>query len=201
MLANATMADVLRPCERRRAGFYDIALIISGSLLLGLCAQVAVQLPFSPVPITAQTFAVLMIGALFGARRGSLCVLVYLIEGAVGLPVFAMARGGLAVLLGPTGGYLAGFVAAAYVTGLLAENRWDRRAGTTVLAMILGNIVIYAFGLAWLCCLMGVSRAVLTVGLYPFIIGDILKIALAAAALPAGWKLLGMANLSGREKK
>jgi biotin transport system substrate-specific component len=111
------------------------------------------------------------------------------------------------VLLGPTGGYLVGFVAAAYITGLLAEMGWDRRIGTTVLAMVFGNAAIYAFGLLWLCCLMGVSRpaypeacpsgrSVLIAGLYPFVVGDLLKIVLAAVLLPSGWKLIGYAGLA-----
>ncbi len=201
MLTNATYADVLRPCERRRAGLYYVALVVGGSLLIGLCAQVAIRLPFSPVPVTGQSFAVLMIGALLGCRRGSLCVLVYIMQGVAGLPVFAMGRAGLPVLLGPTGGYLVGFIAAAYITGLLAEKRWDRRVGTTVLAMVLGNAGIYAFGLVWLCCLMGINRTVLTVGLYPFIAGDMLKIVLATIVLPSGWKLLKMLNLPVKGSK
>jgi biotin transport system substrate-specific component len=195
MLATATIADLLRPYERRRAVFYDIVLVIGGSLLIGLCARIKVLLPFSPVPITGQTFAVLMIGALLGPWRGSLAVLAYIIEGAAGLPVFALG-GGFTILIGPTGGYLVGFVPAAYITGLLALKGWDRRIGTTVLAMVLGNIVIYAFGLFWLCCLTGINRAVLSVGLYPFIVGDLLKIALAAAVLPAGWKLLEYSSIT-----
>ncbi len=200
MLTNATVADFLRPCEKRRAIFYDIALIIGGSLLIGLCAQVAILLPFSPVPVTGQTFAVLMIGALLGARRGCLAVLAYIIEGAGGLPVFALGRGGFAVLLGPTGGYLIGFVAASYITGLLAERGWDRRIGTTVLAMVFGNMAIYAFGLLWLCCLTGVNRSVLVAGLYPFVAGDLLKITAAAILLPLGWKLLGNGALAGKRE-
>jgi len=199
MLTNATVADVLRPCEKRRAAFYDITLIIGGSLVIALCAQVKVLLPFSRVPITGQTFAVLMIGALLGARRGSLAVLAYITEGLVGLPVFAMGSG-LAVLRGFTGGYLLGFVAAAYIVGMLAEKGWDKRAGTTVLAMVLGNVVIYAFGLAWLTYLPGVNN-VLAEGLYPFILGDILKIALAAAVLPSGWKLLGYCGFGLADKR
>ncbi len=197
MLTNATVADLLRPCEKRRAIFYDIALIIGGSLLIGLCAQVAIQPPFSPVPVTGQTFAVLMIGALLGARRGSLAMLAYIIEGAGGLPVFALGRGGFAVLFGPTGGYLIGFVAAAYITGSLAERGWDRRIGTTVLAMVFGNAAIYTFGLLWLSLLIG-SNGVLALGLYPFVAGDLLKIILAAILLPSGWKLLGYGGLTGR---
>jgi biotin transport system substrate-specific component len=198
MLTSATVADLLRPCEKSRAIFYDIALIIGGSLLIGLCAQVAIQPPFSPVPVTGQTFAVLMIGALLGARRGCLAVLAYIIEGAGGLPVFALGRGGFAVLLGPTGGYLIGFVAAAYITGSLAERGWDRRIGTTVLAMVFGNVAIYTFGLLWLSWLIG-SSSVLAVGLYPFVAGDLLKITLAAILLPSGWKLLGYGGLAGRK--
>lgn len=208
MLANVTVADLMRPCEKRRAGLYDLTLIVAGSLLIGLCAQVKIQL-FGPVPITGQTFAVLMVGALLGARRGSLAVLAYLAQGLAGLPVFALASGPMA-LFGPTGGYLVGFVPAAYVTGLLAEKGWDRRIGTTVLAMALGNVIIYAFGLAWLCCLLGISKTLLTMGLLHCIPGDILKIVMAAILLPSAWKLLacggiatdpGQKKTSEREKK
>ena len=197
-MTNATVADVLRPCAKGRAGLYDIALIIGGSLLIGLSAQMAIGWP---VPISGQTFAVLMIGALLGARRASICVLAYLIEGMAGLPVFAQGKSGFVALAGPTGGYLVGFVAAAYLVGLLAERGWDRRVWTTVLAMVLGNIVIYAFGLTWLCCLTGINKTVLAVGLYPFIVGDVLKITLAAAVLPSGWKLLSMLNLPAMKSK
>jgi biotin transport system substrate-specific component len=178
---------------------YDIALVIGGSLLIGLCAQVKILLPFSPVPVTAQTFAVLMIGTLLGSWRGSLCVLTYIVQGVAGLPVFALG-GGFAVLIGPTGGYLVGFIPAAYITGLLAQRGWDRRIGTTILAMVVGNIVIYAFGLLWLCCLTGINRKVPAVGLYPFLVGDLLKIALAAAVLPSGWKLLEYGGLTGKKE-
>jgi biotin transport system substrate-specific component len=194
MLTNATVADVLRPSEKRLAGFYDVALIIGGSLLIGLCAHVKVLLPFSPVPVTGQTFAVLIIGALFGAHRGCLAVFAYIIEGVAGLPVFALGAGPV-VLLGPTGGYLFGFIPAVYITGRLAEKGWDRRVGTTVLAMIFGNLVIYTFGMFQLCCLTGFNTMVLNLGLYPFIVGDMVKIILAAILLPSGWKLLGYSRL------
>jgi biotin transport system substrate-specific component len=196
MVTNATVADLLRPGARRLAGLYDLALIVGGSLLIGLCAQVKILLPFGPVPVTGQTFAVLMIGALLGSRRGCLAVLAYLAEGAAGLPVFAFG-GGAAVLAGPTGGYLVGFLPAAYITGSLAQRGWDRRMATTVLAMALGNAAIYACGLSWLCCLMGISSAVLTVGVYPFVVGDLLKIVLAAILLPSGWKSLERAGFAG----
>jgi len=188
MLANATIVDVLRPCTKRYAVLYDIFLIISGSLLITLCTQVKILLPFSPVPITGQTFAVFMLGALLGSRRGGLSVLLYIAEGAAGLPVFALG-GGLPILFGPTGGYLFGFIPAAFIVGLLAERGWDRKVSKTILAMILGNIVLYTFGLLWLSRWVGINRVFIT-GLYPFIIGEILKLVLAAAILPTGWKLL-----------
>ena len=203
MLTNVTYATFLRPSKRAYAGLYDVALIIGGSLLIALTAQLAVGWP---VPITGQTFAVLMIGALLGAKRGSLSVLVYIMEGAAGLPVFASGGSGFAWLFGPTGGYIVGFVAAAYIVGLLAEKGWDRRIGRTILAMIFGNVVIYTFGLLWLCCLIFLmkvpvgSNMVLAEGLYRFIPGDLLKIVLAAVLLPSGWKLLGYSGLASRKK-
>ena len=193
-MVNYTIAAVFRPTGERLAMVYDIALIVAGSLFIAASAQVAVILPISPVPVTGQTFAVLMVGMLLGARRGSLCILAYLAQGLAGLPVFSLGRAGLAVLLGPTGGYLVGFIAAAYITGLLAEKRWDRHIATTILTMVLGNIIIYAFGLAWLCLLAGLNNALRT-GLYPFIAGDAVKIALAAILLPGGWKILTSAGL------
>jgi biotin transport system substrate-specific component len=192
-----TYADVLRPSAKKSALLYDAALVIGGSLFIALGAQVAVQLPFSPVPITGQTLAVLLVGMLLGSRRGSLSLLAYLAEGLAGLPVFAGGTVGLARLLGPTGGYLVGFIVAAYVTGRLAERGWDRRVGTTILAMLLGNAAIYALGLPWLAAFVGGERA-LPLGLYPFIPGDLLKLALAAILLPAGWKIPGLNKIGQR---
>jgi biotin transporter BioY len=183
-----TIADVFRPGDRTRGIMYDAIVVICGSLILCLSAQVKVYLPISPVPITGQTFAVLMLAALLGSRRGVLAIIAYLIEGASGLPVFAGGIGP-AVLIGPTGGYLFGFIAVAYVVGRLAEMGWDRRVITTIAAMLAGEIVLYTFGVCWLAIMTNI-RIALVVGLYPFIVGDILKIALAAAVLPAGWKLL-----------
>ncbi len=186
-----TVADLARPCEKRLARWYDAGLVAGGSVLIALCTQVAVG---APVPITGQTFAVLMVGALLGSRRGALSVLAYIAQGLAGLPVFAYGNSGLKALFGPTGGYLVGFVAAAYVVGTLAERGWDRRVSTTVLAMIVGNVVLYTGGLFWLSCLVYLLGkplgGVLAIGLYPFLLGDVAKIALAAALLPAGWKLI-----------
>ena len=145
-------------------------------------------LPFSPVPITGQTLAVLLAGALLGSRRGAMSMLAYLAQGIVGLPVFAQGASGITYLAGPTGGYLIGFVAAAYITGWLAERGWDRHVGTTALAMLAGNLAIYAVGLSWLSLYVG--RQAIALGLLPYAAGDVLKLALAALSLPAGWKLI-----------
>jgi biotin transport system substrate-specific component len=155
---------------------------------------VAIPLPFSPVPVTGQTLAVLLVGALLGSRRGSLAVLAYIAQGLAGLPVFAGGALGMARLLGPTGGYLVGFVAAAFLVGLLAERGWDRRVLTTAAAMMLGNLVIYAIGALWLAPFVGGPEQALATGVLPFIPGDLVKIAAAALLLPAGWKLLGWSS-------
>jgi biotin transporter BioY len=187
-MIKSTVADVFRPDEKISAILYDAIIVICGSLVLCLSAQVRVYLPISPVPITGQTFAVLILASLLGSNRGVLAVIAYLMEGVAGLPVFAGGIGP-AVLIGPTGGYLFGFIAVAYVVGKLAEMGWDRRVSTTIIVMLAGEIVLYTFGVCWLTIITNI-RTALTVGLYPFIVGDVLKIALAAAVLPAGWKLL-----------
>jgi len=191
MIAQLTMAGLVRPCERRVAWLYDFAVVLGGSVLIAMCTQIAVGYP---VPWTGQTFAVLMVGALLGSRRGALSVLMYLLEGLAGFPIFSHGRAGLAVFFGPTGGYLIGFVLAAYLVGCLAERGWDRRPATTVLAMALGNAVLYGCGLAWLTCLVHLFGQplgnVLAIGLYPFLPGEVVKIALATALLPAGWRLI-----------
>jgi len=184
-----TYSDILRPKAQSAAVCYDAALIMAGSMVIALCAQLAVWLPFSPVPVTGQTFAVLIVGALLGSKRGAIAVVVYLLEGACGLPVFASARAGLPILLGPTGGYLLGFLPAAWVTGFLAQRGFDRKTWTTAAAMTVGTVFIYLFGVAWLAAMVGTSTAI-TAGLYPFVPGAVCKIILAALTLPFGWKLL-----------
>jgi len=192
MMIKCTFADVFRPDERASAFIYDAFIVICGSLLVALSAQIRIYLPFSPVPITAQTFTVLILGALLGSRRGGLTMLAYLAEGALGLPVFA-AGIGIPVFIGPTGGFLVGFIFAAILVGKLAEMGWDRHVLTTLAAMVFGDVVLLSFGFAWLAILTNIRTAFLA-GVYPFIIGDILKVALAAAVLPAGWKLLEKLN-------
>jgi biotin transport system substrate-specific component len=191
-----TCADVWRPESRRRALFYDLACVMGGVGFLAMAAQAAVPVPFSPVPVTGQTLAVLLVGALLGPRRAGLCLMAYLAEGAAGWPVFAGGMAGPAVLTGPTGGYLIGFLPAACLTGWLAERGWDRKPIRTAAAMAAGNGVIYAFGLPWLSRFVP-EGGLLAAGLLPFLSGDLLKLALASALLPYGWRLLGRKGKRG----
>ncbi len=192
-----TLASVLWPSRDRQRILRGVVLAFVGSLLVAASAQV--QVPFWPVPFTGQTFAVLVIGMAYGARLGAATLALYLAQGAIGLPVFAGFAAGPAVLMGPTGGYLVGFVFAAGLIGWLAERGWDRGPLTTALAMLLGNIVIYLPGLAWLTVFLASAKSLaygaafkvsLGAGLTPFLLGDGLKLALAAAVLPLAWKLL-----------
>jgi len=182
-----TLADAVLPQGKV---LRDALLVAGFSLVIAGASQVAVPLPFTPVPLTLQTLAILLTGMALGWKRGSLAVLAYLAEGFVGLPVFAGGTAGLVHLLGPTGGYLVGFVAAAALVGLLAERRFDRRPATTVLAMLAGMAVIHLFGAAWLSLFVGATAAIAQ-GVVPFLLGDVLKIAAATAALPLAWKAVG----------
>jgi len=170
-------------------------LVIGGSLALWVSAKI--HIPFYPVPMTMQTFAVLVIGMAFGWRLGGATVLLYLAEGASGLPVFSGAPEreiGLAYMAGPTGGYLAGFLISAVVVGWLAERGWDRNLLTTSVAMLIGTVIIFLPGVFWLGTLIGWDEPVVALGVTQFIYAEILKIALAAAVLPLAWKALGRAT-------
>jgi biotin transport system substrate-specific component len=190
-----TLVDVILPDALTR--YRDILLIVACGSLMGVLAQVAVPLPFTPVPVTGQTLGVLLIGALLGSRRGALAMLVHLAEGLAGLPVFAEAnsawtstRMGVPTIVGPTAGYLLAFPVAAFVVGWLAERGWDRRLLTAAAAMLVGQAVIYGGGLTWLAAYVGWERAI-PLGMLPFLSGDALKLVLAAMALPTGWRLVG----------
>ena len=164
---------------------------MAGSLLLTLSAKV--QVPFYPVPLTMQTFVVLAIGFAYGWKLGALTILLYLAQGSVGLPVFAGTpeKGiGIAYMMGPTGGYLLGFVFAAAACGWLAEKGWDRRGSTALAAMLIGTLIIYALGLLWLGTLLGWDKPILQWGMVPFLPGDLVKIVLAMVVLPGAWKIL-----------
>tara|TARA_B100000315_G_scaffold260939_1_gene328086 strand:+ start:20297 stop:20869 length:573 start_codon:yes stop_codon:yes gene_type:complete len=185
-----TYAEILRPSYRGWALVYDFGLVLSGTLFIALLAQIKISLSFTPVPVTGQTLGVLLTGALLGSYRGTLTILVYLAEGAAGLPVFAGFGFGIQHLLGPTGGYLIGFAGGAYLTGFLAEHGWDRKFFSTVFAMLMGSGVIFLVGVPWLAFFVG-SENVLKMGLFPFIPGDIIKAIFATSLLPTGWKLIG----------
>ena len=187
-----TLVDAigLRTPARTQSWLHSLVLIVGGSLVVALSAQLVVRLPFTPVPITGQTLGVLLVGAALGARRGAAALALYLIEGAAGLPFFAGGMAGASYLLGPTGGYLLAFPLAAYVTGLAADRGWDRNGRTTALAMSLGSAVLFAGGLAWLSLFVGWER-VWVAGLFPFLPGAVIKIAVASAALPMAWRVIG----------
>jgi biotin transport system substrate-specific component len=183
-------ADLVRPARPGLARLFDAALVAGFSLVIALGAQAAIPLPFTPVPVTLQTLAVVLAGALLGSVRGTLAVGAYIAEGLAGLPVFAGGTAGISHLLGPTGGYLVGFLAAAFVAGLLAERGLARHWAGSLLVLAAGSVVLYVPGVAWLAAFTGPSKAV-ALGFVPFVIGDALKLAagwgaLAAAALATG---------------
>jgi len=182
-----TLAQTLWHGEN--AIFRNFLLAAIGSLALIVSAKI--QIPFYPVPITMQTFVVLVIGMTYGWRLGAATVLLYLAEGAIGLPVFSGTpdRGlGLAYMAGPTGGYLLGFVVSAATVGWLAGKGWDRNVFTALGAMVFGTAIIFAFGVFWLGLVLGWDKPILQLGLYPFLLGAAFKIVLAAAVLPLAWK-------------
>jgi biotin transporter BioY len=175
----------LAPLDWTRA----VSLAVAFSLLTALAAQIVI--PIRPVPITGSTFAVLLTGALLGSRLGAMAMIIYLLEGASGLPFFYGGHGGFSHLLGPTGGYLVAFPAAAFVPGAFSENGWDKRFATAVVAMAVGSLVILLAGWAWFAVITNSSLlAAFQISVAKFIPGDIVKILLAAALLPSGWALL-----------
>ncbi|MFN2526075.1 MAG: biotin transporter BioY [Actinomycetota bacterium] len=189
------------PRRRVRTLTMDIVLVGLGSLFVAALAQLYIRLPLTPVPITGQTLGVLLVGASLGWARGGAALLLYLAEGALGLPFFAEGQEGARVLglSSATGGYLWGFVIAAVIVGWLAEKGWDRSTRGSISAMLIGEIVIFSLGVVWLSAALDVPIIgqadqyddALDFGLYPFVIGDMLKLFIAAAVLPAGWRLAG----------
>jgi biotin transport system substrate-specific component len=198
-----TLGDFLVPIElgeRMSSRARHLALIIGGALLIALSANYVVPVPGSPVPVTGQTFAVLLVGGALGTRRGVLSVGLYLVLGLF-LPVYAEHESGIetiasvqggSIVLGATGGYLLGFLLAAAVVGRLAELGWDRKLAGAILAMAIGNALIYAVGLPWLMIAADLTFAqAIQLGLAPFLVGDIVKLALAGAVFPVAWWVVG----------
>jgi len=186
---NATIANVVVP----RTAITTTVLMVGFALLTALAAQIVIPVPGTPVPITGQTFAVLLAGAALGARAGAGSQLIYWIMGAAGLPFYAEANGGWSVATGATGGYLFGFVVAAAAIGYLAERGQDRKVSTALPAFLAGNAIIYLFGVPWLMVAVPAIdslTAALIAGFVPFVVGDIVKIVAAGLLLPAAWKIV-----------
>lgn len=186
---NPTLVDGFWPAGDKATK--SLVFALAGSLALWASAKL--QVPFYPIPMTMQTFVVLILGMAYGWKLGAATVLLYLAQGALGLPVFAGTpeRGvGFAYMIGPTGGYLVGFVVSAAAIGWLGSRGWDRHISTTLAAMTFGTTIIFAFGLVWVATLVGWQKSVLEVGLWPFLPGAMFKIALAAVVVPAVWRLI-----------
>jgi biotin transport system substrate-specific component len=197
-LSNKVLSEAVLPSEGGALLLKRVLLVVLGIAALAVAAKIRV--PFWPVPVTMQTFVVLTVGAGYGPRLGVVTILGYLLIGALGFDVFTSSSAenyGLAYMMGGTGGYLAGFALAAGVLGWLARKGWDRSIARTAVAMLIGNAAIYALGLAWLGYLYAGSEGWATVldwGLWPFLAGDALKLALAAMVLPMAWKAVGKAR-------
>ena len=182
-----TLADAALP---RTGTLQNVVLVLLASLLTAAAAQAAIRLPWSPVPITGQSFAVLLAGAALGPRRAAAAMALYLAEGACGLPVFAGGASGAHLFLGPTGGYLLSFPIAAFVTGWLAARAWDRRPATMFVAMLCGSAVILGLGALQLARFVP-HGSVLASGVLPFLPGDAIKAGIAAGVFPAAWRFVG----------
>jgi biotin transport system substrate-specific component len=185
--ASLTLARVVVP---ERSIVADAALAVGFALFTALMAQLVIPLPFTPVPITGQTFAVLLTGALLGSRLGVASMALYVVLGTIGLPFFAGGAHGVHVVFGATGGYLLGFIVADFVVGRLAERRWDRSLQRSLPAMLAGEAVIYAFGLLGLGLALHWPANLLQLGLIPFLLGDAIKLVAAALVLTLAWRLV-----------
>lgn len=191
------LSEAFGPTEGAALRLKQAALVIAGIALLTLCAKIKVPVPGSPVAVGMGTFAVLSIGAAYGARLGLVTIVGYMLIGMLGFDIFQSSTNelnGVSYMMGGTGGYLVGYVMATVLLGFLAQRGWDRTVGMMALAMLLGNILLYIPGLAWLGALYGWDKPILEWGLTPFIFGDFLKLALAALILPLAWKLVGRAR-------
>ena len=183
-LAEALLDSLMTPSAATSA-VTKAALVVFGSLLLAVSAQF--KIPLYPVPVTGQTLVVLLIGMTYGPRLGGITIAAYLFEGAIGLPVFAGGAAGGAVLMGPTAGYLFGFLLAATAMGYLAERGIGRTVVSTIAAMVIGNCVIYLCGALWLANFIGFGQAI-AAGVLPFLYGDALKLVVAAGLMPWAWR-------------
>jgi len=192
----SVLSEVILPRDSRQAKLVkQIALVLVGVMFLVLSAKI--KIPMIPVPMTMGTFAVLSIGAVYGPRLGLVTIIGYMIVGALGFDVFASSSSekfGVSYMMGSTGGYLVGYVLAILVLGWTARQGWDRSVLKMAAAMVLGNVIIYVPGLLWLATLYGWDQPILTWGLTPFLMGDLVKLGLAAFLLPGAWRLVDKAT-------
>lgn len=193
--ARPVLADLIRPDLLRSVAVRNAVLVTAGAMLLAVASQIRIPLGFTPVPINGGTFAVMVIGAALGARRGGAAVALYLMAGMIGVPVYAGASGGVEVAFGATGGYLLGYFVAAVLIGAAAERGADRRVRSAIPAMLVGSVVIYTLGASWLAVSVGVplfgwTDSAWSMGVAPFLAGDAVKLVLAGLALPATWRLV-----------
>lgn len=196
VLADRVLPAVLR-LSKGRSLATDAALVVGGVVLTGVLAQV--EIPLWPVPITGQTLGVLLVGASLGAARGAISMALYALVGTLGAPVFSDFGSGTTTLLGPTGGYIIGFVLAAAFTGWLAQRRWERGLIRGLLAFVAGSVVVFLIGLPWLKVVLDLSWSqTLQGGLYPFIVGGLIKAALAALVLRGAWALVDRVDATKR---
>ncbi|NNN18727.1 MAG: biotin transporter BioY [Acidimicrobiaceae bacterium] len=166
----------------------DAVLVVGYAAFIGIFAQISVHLSFTPVPVTGQTFAVLIGAAALGWARAGAGTLLYALAGLAGVPWFAGGSGGVKLASAPTFGYIVGFIICSLLVGMLAKSGWDRKAIGTVLAMVLGNVVIYAFGVSWLAASIHVTASkAISLGMTPFLVGDLIKIMIATVLLPGAW--------------
>jgi biotin transport system substrate-specific component len=192
---NSVLAEAIFPQTGQAMRVKQIILIIAGIAALAVAAKI--KIPMFPVPMTMGTFAVLSIGAAYGMRLGLATIIGYMLIGVFGFDVFAGSSAetfGMTYMMGGTGGYLVGYVLAILALGYAARQGWDRSIGKMALAMVLGNVLIYVPGLIWLAMLYGTDAPIFTWGLTPFLLGDLVKLALAALLLPAVWGLVGAAR-------
>lgn len=187
-MTNDTLVSRLWPQTQTGELLRNLTLVVFGSLFVAAAAQIIV--PMFPVPMTLQTLAVLTIGSAYGARLGAATLALYAIEGAAGIPVFAQMKSGLAVVGGPTGGYIVGFIISAALVGFLADRNWDRNFVKTFAACNLGALVLYLPGLVWLHQFANGWNQTFAWGLLPFVIGDIIKAALVALGFHYAWGLI-----------
>jgi biotin transport system substrate-specific component len=189
--STASTTTLRRAVFPRVSVLTDAVLVLGGALFVALFAQISIPLPFTPVPITGQTFAVLLVGGALGSLCGVASMSLYMLMGIVGLPVYANQAHGFEIIKGATGGYIVGFLVAGLLVGYLADRGWDQKFSTSGTMMLTGNVIIFLVGLIWLQQVLHTSLAdTLKFGLYPFVPGEIVKLYLAAALLPGAWALV-----------